>query len=92
MGIFVNILCNCVMDCIISVRTTSYNMGSLDTAGTTLCLDWVSSSSMSVYITTVFNLCPAILSSTSTIRGDLVSTPTFVCMGLCVGFIPTSSA
>ena len=34
----------------------------------------------------------AILSSTSTIRGDLVSTPTFVCMGLCVGFIPTSSA
>ena len=89
MGIFVNILCNYVMDCIISVRTTSYNMGSLDTAGTTLCLDWVSSSSMSVYITTVFNLCPAILSSTSAIRGDFISTPTFICRGPVVGFLPT---
>ena len=64
MGISVNILCNYVMDFIIRVQTTSYNMGSLDTAGTTLCLGWASSSSMSVYITTVFNSCPAILSST----------------------------
>ena len=54
--ITVIILCNYVIDCIIGEQTTSYNMGSLGSASTTLCLDWISSSSITVDITTDWNL------------------------------------
>merc|ERR1719318_950012 len=82
------ILCNCAENYIIGGHTASCVKGSMNTAGTTLRMDWISSTSMSVYTTTDRNLYPAVLSSISSLRVDFLCTPSLICRSQVVEFIP----